>query len=234
MECFYLENLDDKTEIIELPESEYKHFKALRIKPYELVLATNGRGFSAKISIENRNGKLFATNIQDKKYYAGELKFRLGLALGALDNKDRLEFAMEKSIELGVTDFYILKTQFSQKKNYSLERLNTKAIATMKQCKRSMRTNIDYLHKFTDIHSVAEQYDRIVLADEYGETIQNFYNTSAEKSTLILVGAEGGFSQAEIDILLEKHSSKIQKLKLGERRLRAETAAILSVGLFSL
>lgn len=232
MECIYLPELEKESERIEILSEEARHLKALRLKPYEQILATNGRGLTATISVENIGNKLFATEIQNFQYNLGEISSKFGLALGVLHDRARLEFALEKSVELGVTDFYLLNTRFVQKKNYSYERLEAKAIAAMKQAKRSVLPKIHQLKEFNLINGILEQYDKIILMDETGKKMNELERNMAEKK-IILVGPEGGFSTEEIDNLLEKHKTKIEKITLGSRRLRAETAAIVSVGLFS-
>ena len=72
-------------------------------------------------------------------------------------------------------------------------------------------------------------YDLCILADEDGT---NFDLYNSKQNILIFVGPEGGFSKEEIDFLMQ--IKNLKKLKLGNRRLRAETAAIISVGLASL
>lgn len=228
MECIYLEKLEQNTKQIIIPDSELRHIKVLRLGVDEKILATNGRGIQAYISIENIYNKTYATNIQFINGLDRELKIKLGLAMGKLDNRDRFEFAFEKSIELGITDFYILNTEFSQKKEYTKERMLSKAIATLKQCKRSILPNIYYLGDIKDMQEYIEKYNTCILTSEDGEKIK----VIQPQDTLIFIGPEGGFSKTEIDFFMNFKNMK--KVNLGNRRLRSETAAILSVGLFSL
>ncbi|MFA6571253.1 MAG: RsmE family RNA methyltransferase, partial [Bacteroidota bacterium] len=153
----------------------------------------------------------------------GELPFRLGLAIGILENKDRFEFALEKAIELGITDFYPLLTEFTQRKNINTGRLKLKAIAAMKQCKRSILTSIHPIVKPKDITIISKEFDKIILADENGEHPKK----SNIISTLVLIGPEGGFSETELQIL--KSIPNIISINLGNRRLRSETAALTAL-----
>lgn len=229
MECIYLKELTADIQRIIIPNEELQHLKALRLKPHEKILATNGRGLQAYIDVISDNGKYYANIIQIIDSSNSELNFRLGLAIGKLDNRDRYEFALEKSIELGITDFYMINCRYSQGKEYNLARMQSKAIAAIKQCKRSVLPNIYDVKKIEYMGNYINDYDLCILADEDGT---NFDLYNSKQNILIFVGPEGGFSKEEIDFLMQ--IKNLKKLKLGNRRLRAETAAIISVGLASL
>jgi GNAT superfamily N-acetyltransferase len=66
------------------------------------------------------------------------LKAYQGQGLG----KKLFEFALEKCIELGISDFYPIKSQFTQKKSININRLELKTIAALKQSKQAWKTEI--------------------------------------------------------------------------------------------
>ncbi len=225
MECIYLPELDFHSQTLPVPDNEAKHLKALHIKDADAVFATNGRGVLARTEIIRTGKNTFEAKIIDIHKNNGEADFRLGLALGILDNKDRFEFALEKGTELGITDFYPLVAKYSQKRIYSLERLRTKAIASMKQCRRAVLPDI---HTPIGIEALigSAGYARVILADESG----CFPTPPADTAdTLVIIGPEGGFASDEIELL----SSSAIAWKLANRRLRAETAAIAALSLIN-
>ena len=148
--------------------------------------------------------------------------------MGVLDNKDRFEYALEKCTELGMTDFYPFYTKFSQKKHLKVERLEAKAIAAMKQCKRSRLVRIHDTIKAGDLIGIFAEYKRIVVLDEAG-----YHPRLGDKGadTLVVGGPEGGLSDEEMQAI---YSLGAEGWNLGARRLRAETAAVLGCGLVSL
>ncbi len=227
MECIYIETLGRDSRAIAVPADEAAHLKALRVNTGDHILVTNGRGLCAQ-SIVNRVGKLdFSVEPYNFIEEHSELPFRLGLAIGILDNRDRMEFALEKAVELGTTDFFPLQAERSQKMNVPAARLEMKAIAALKQCKRARLINI---HPPLLLESLLEKsgFENCILADEDGITP---HSAHLKKSTLIIVGPEGGFSDSELKII--KNHPGIISWRLGSRRLRAETAAISALSFAS-
>ncbi len=228
MECFYCEELEIDSVSVRLNVEESKHVRALRILDGDRVLLINGRGLSAS-AITGISGKFEYKFLVDAyEMNKGELPVRLGLAMGILDSKDRMEFALEKAVELGVTDFYPLITRYSSKSVIKTERLNAKALAATKQTLRSYLINIHEPLDISELPEISEDFERIILADIDGV---HFTKPKSKKSTLVLVGPEGGFSKSEIEAINSFENLKV--LNLGNRRLRAETAAMVSLALVS-
>ncbi len=105
----------------------------------------------------------------------------------------------------------------------------------MKQCKRSV---LPQIHEPKTVEELLKSstYETIIFADMEGESFKNIFKNflkedNSFKSALIVAGPEGGFSPKEIELL--RSDKRCVRLLLGERRLRAETAAVVSVGLVS-
>lgn len=229
MDCIF-NNFYENDQRIVVENDSFYHLSALRIRIGEEILITNGDGLMAKCSLISINKKSAELEIIEINENIGESPRRIGLAIGILDNRDRLEFAFEKSIELGITDFYPLNARYSSNKKYDTKRLNTKAIAAICQSKRSKLPIINETITFDEyIRKIANEYDYLFLADIEGSDLELI---PSEKSCCILVGPEGGFSEEEIQIIKALENSKL--VKLGDRRLRAETAAITLVSAISL
>ncbi|MPN46579.1 hypothetical protein SDC9_194170 [bioreactor metagenome] len=110
-----------------------------------------------------------------------------------------------------------------------MERLIAKAISAIKQCKRSRLPKIHLPQTIDSLISNIDtlNYQNIFLADENGVKPQiNIHNS---KNSIIFVGAEGGFSERELNLF----PTKTIKWNLGNRRLRAETAAISMLSILS-
>lgn len=227
MECIYLPNLDDKSFTLDISESESQHLKALRIKDGERILITNGKGKMciAKIYKDDKyKFNAIVENFFDDFY--NETKKRIGLGIGILNDRERFEFALEKAIELGISDFYPLITDYTQKKIVNSQRLKQKAISAMKQSKRSVLANIYEPIKINDINKL--NFEKIIVADENGNKPILYMDAT---SILLLVGPEGGFSSNEIKLLENQNA---EKWKLANRRLRSETAAIVALSFLGL
>lgn len=239
MECIYLPELNIDNKYYQINSTEAHHLKVLRLQSAEQVLITSGKGISALATIVRNSKNDFSVNIKEYYFNKGEINFKIGLAIGILDNKDRFEFAIEKSTELGVSDIFPLITDYSQQTKINKERLITKTINVIKQCKRSILptihnpiTTLELLNdneKKLDCYNLSLNFDRIILGDEYGIVPEK--ETHKISNSIIFIGSEGGFSKKELDVFDEK---KVIKWNFGNRRLRTETAAITGIILLSI
>ena len=194
MECIYIERLEMLSGKFEIPDAESRHLKALRIDSGNYILASNGKGLICKLLIERAGKNQFYGTAIESYPNSGEANRHIAVALGMLDDRNRFEFALEKSIELGASQFIPLISEFAVKSKLSLERLHSKAIASIKQCKRAKLPEITEPVKFIDLLNNSQGYDSIILADENGSQ-----PSAAElgNRVLLIVGPEGGFSSHE-------------------------------------
>jgi 16S rRNA (uracil1498-N3)-methyltransferase len=229
MDCIYNKFLENEKSVI-LTNESLQHLNALRIRIGESILITNGLGLTVLCSLISINKKSAELDIIEIYENMGESNSRLGLALGILDNRDRFEFALEKSIELGLTDFYPLISKYSSTKKYDINRLIQKSIATICQSKRSV---LPVIHKPILLENLLANeslnYESIFLADIDGMSINE---KMIKNSNLVIAGPEGGLSTEEI--LKIRSLENTQSIKLGTRRLRAETASIILLSAVSL
>lgn len=234
---FYRENF------LTVEAEEHVHLKALRMKVGSKVLVTNGQGLSAiceVLEFSKTFHKLEVIQILEK---FGELEQKITLCLGLLSNKDRLEFALEKAVELGVQKIVLLKTDFSEEVKINVERLNAKLIAALKQSKRSILPVLEIVD-FDEFFTVLTTQEKTtnffpIVADsngksinEVGEFLRESYNESRSdisNEILIFVGPEGGFSEKELKKI--QNLPKCNSLRLSNTRLRAETAVVSSISL---
>ena len=130
---------------------------------------------------------------------------------------------VEKLTELGIQDIYPIRSARSQLQSIDIDRLQSKALSAMKQCKRSILPRIHPLQTISDIELLINNYQILILGDVKGLTA---IPVSQQKhiSILICIGPEGGFSDEEQEIL--RSFPQTLPIRLGHSRLRAETAAI--------
>ncbi len=221
MECLYLPDLKESSYNLVLPEDESKHIRSLRLRHLDRIMITNGKGLVANATLDLSEHKHAKANIDELMKNEGEIERDVTLALGILSNKDRFEFALEKSIELGVKSFIPLITQRCQKTTVKTERLNSKAIAALKQCKRAFLPTIEQPITLTEYINTLDNDVQIVQANQFGENVSNFH---FDKKVVMVIGPEGGLSPEEFTFLIDSGASKVN---FGNRRLRAETAAIV-------
>jgi len=221
MECIFASELNENSTEIDINNDRIRHLKALRILPGDVILFSNGRGLCAECKLLSFNKLNYHFKIIEFYFNQGETPYRIGIAIGILSDKDRMEFALEKAVELGATDFYPLITKFTETKKINLSRLAKKSIVALEQCKRSKLIEIHEPLNILKLGIILRGFDNIILSDENGE---NPGLTSSLSSTLCLIGPEGGFAPSEIEFI--KTFKNVKIWNLGNRRLRTETAAV--------
>lgn len=221
MECIYFPELTKYCQLLTIEGLEAKHLFVLRLKPGDAVFVTNGVGLCCSSEIISSGKALY--KLKPIEYYEdyGELTFRLGLAIGILDNRERFEYALEKSVEMGIMDFFPISADFCSKDSINITRLYSKAITAIKQCKRARLPVIHEPTALSSLMSLSKDYKNLLLGD-IGGAIPS--QKSIEGSALAIIGPEGGFSDDEMKVF--SSDNRLIKWKLSNTRLRAETAAI--------
>jgi len=213
-------------EIVVDGEEAHHISKVMRHKPDDILFITDGMGciYECAISaIEKRSVRFF---IRKKIVYENKFK-DCTICIPRLKIQDRLEFAIEKSVELGFTKIIIFESERSNGKKDKSDRWEKIALSAMKQSLRSFLPEISFTKNI-----FLEKYDgETLLFDQNGTLrLQDYLQVPENKfnNMRFIVGPEGGFSEKE---LLLAH--KYQKLKLTGNRLRSETAVITAASIIS-
>lgn len=226
MELFYLPELSEDKINFKLTGDEFHHLsKVLRAKIGDEIFVTNGKGLiaEAKLKVIGR----VDCDIEILKFQKFEKrKTPLIALLPVLKHEERFEFAMEKLTELGIDEIQPFTSERTVKKNFRYERSKKILIAALKQSKNPFLPELKSLSKFEDFISELQPDDFVLYGDDRGSNIleiQNHLQKSAVKRFIITVGPEGAFTEDELNLLKKVNSVPI---KLGEFRLRSETAII--------
>jgi 16S rRNA (uracil1498-N3)-methyltransferase len=222
MECLYAPELSATQHNIALSGDEFTHLRALRLREGSRVLLSNGVGLSAVAVVQALHAKHAILQVTEAFPERSEQPVVLHLALGILDNRERLEFAVEKGTELGMNDFTPLLTTYSQRDRTNTERLQSKALAAMKQSQRSRLPRIHAPKPLQTLFASCQPETVFILADAEGAEPEPFVSASV----CVLVGAEGGFSEEERALIAAQQPLR---WRLAPTRLRAETAAVVAL-----
>ncbi|MCS6809243.1 MAG: 16S rRNA (uracil(1498)-N(3))-methyltransferase [Bacteroidota bacterium] len=223
MECLYVPELDTESSIVVLPDDEARHARVLRMREGEACLLSNGRGICAEAVVQRvARNEIVCRVLRTIPQYA-EHPYRIVVALGILAQRERLEFAVEKAVELGAHDFVPLLTEYSQSTHIKAERLQSKARAAMKQAHRSCLTTIHDPISLQGLFSMLPAEARIIVADAQGIQPQSY----SAHTICICVGSEGGWSPEEYRYM--QHDPRVIFWKLAPSRLRAETAVVSGI-----
>ena len=135
-----------------------------------------------------------------------------------------LSWMIEKAVELGVTDLHPVLTQNTQNSHLKTERVEQQIIEASEQCER---LNIPVLHPIIKLENL-KMPSFPLLACLERQTGQSLLDIDKNQNLAVLIGPEGGFSAQEIESI--QHLEAVS-ICLGDRILRAETAAIKALSL---
>lgn len=237
MKKFFIEKQNiDKNQIV-ITNDEFFHFKnVLRTRLHEKIICICGDENYYHCEVTKIEKTYAIANILKIEKCPANPKIDITVFQG-LPKADKLELIVQKISELGATTLIPFESEFTIAKNNNLkiERLKKIAKEACKQCGRSLPIKISNTIKFKDINNYLTDFDLVLFLNEKSEgknKINNLINEiNSSKKIAVIIGAEGGFSNTEINLLSNK---KIMDISLGKRILRTETATIALVSFLSI
>ncbi len=204
-------------------DEEQQHIvKVLRMKNGEDIHVTDGKGNLAAGTLVIE-GKKATIEVSEIKTNYPDFTPRLHIAIAPTKNIDRIEFFVEKAVEMGISEITILQTEKTERKNINIDKLRKQAVAASKQSLRFHFPTINNSVKLQDfLKSISPENTFVAHCHENLERTELQEIPKLEQITF-LIGPEGDFSEKEIDYLSE---NKIKAVSLGSQRLRTETAGI--------
>ena len=219
-------------------DNSHKIKSVLRLKKDFKIILFNNTNFEFIANIIDLNSKLIQVEILEKIFKDLSSPINIHLAQ-AIAKNDKMDWILQKVVELGVTQITpILTAQTIARPNNQENKIlhwEGITIAACCQCGRNSIPKINSIIKLQDFLKKIEISDscKLILSPEDPHKIikitdQLPIKLKSNKEIIILIGPEGGFNQEELH-LAETYS--FQKLHLGSRILRTETApiAILSI-----
>lgn len=232
MSYFYQDNLISDS--IHFSSDESKHIaKSLRLKVDDFVFVTDGKGTLAKARLTSNNKDNCEAIIEDRTFENPFEEKRMHLAVAPTKNPDRMEWLVEKAVEIGIYKISFLICDHSERKFIDLSRLQRIAIAALKQSKGTFLPELSLVNfdEFIRINN-SQNAAKFIC---YCENRQNCTTISSinydKKETIFLIGPEGDFSPNEVA------SAKVNGYKtitLGNKILRTETAALCVIIIYQL
>ena len=233
MNRFYIEAELNVGRILELTESVFHHWvRVLRAKEQEQAIFFNGQGGEYLVTLTAINKKNAFVSVNH--FEASDRTPPFKVILGQVMSKgDRMDYAIQKATELGVGTIQLLtsdrcemrlKYERDQKK---LEHWQSVAIAACEQCGMNRIPKIIPPIHVNDWVVSELPNSRFVLAPNKDQ--KNVLLDSSDNIAL-LIGPEGGLSQAEIDFANQNH---FQNWCIGDRILRTETAPVVALSILN-
>ena len=191
------------------------------------LLDRSGAAYEAVV--ETVNGERIEGRIDYKIDRYHEPAINIYLGVGILKGA-KMDAVIEKCTELGVRSITPLVLENSVKLSINLQRLQKISLSAMKQCGRGGQPEVNDVQKLSAWVDKSSGESKFVLHDSPGSVTLAAHLTSSSpcSEVWLAVGSEGGFSPTEVETF---SAAGFRHASLGSRRLRAETAAIVSVAL---
>ena len=217
---------------MQLPEEEAGHcIRVLRMKEGDRIRLTDGKGSFYNAVISAVSGKRCMVHIESREMQQPLWDGHLHIAVAPTKLMDRNEWFVEKAVEIGVDEITFLKTDHSERDVVKMERIEKIAVSAMKQ---SQKATLPVLNGMTTLRSLIEKGfdgDRFIAHCEPGSKVLLQDAVTPGHDSLVLIGPEGDFSPAEIEMALK---AGFHPISLGPSRLRTETAALVAVHIMNL
>jgi 16S rRNA (uracil1498-N3)-methyltransferase len=144
----------------------------------------------------------------------------------------RLDYMVQKAVEMGVASLQPVLTQHTMVQRLNLDRMRANAIEAAEQCHLLAIPAILPEMKLDKALAELPQGTSLVFCDEGADLaspIEALKAVPADRPVAVLIGPEGGFSEKERQSLL--NYAGVIRLSLGPRIMRADTAAVAALTL---
>ena len=222
MIVFYTEQKDNNA--LFLRDDEYRHcVKTLRHKVGDILYIFDRSGYVFESQITEIQRDHVKSSILKETPPNSNL-LDLHIVMAPTKSPDRIEWALTKCVEVGISSFTLLHTSRTERSRYKLDRLERIAISAAKQSLNFKVPTIyieeDYSVFFNKNHQGSKLIAHCMDADQH--LIKQV--KSPNEPIILLIGPEGDFTSEEVQLAVD-HGYK--EVNLGPTRLRTETAAVV-------
>ena len=224
--------------LIELEKDEAHHLvRVRRVMDGERVEAFDGKGnaWSAEVAEVGKNHCLLRVIDQTGQFHTTSHQSEIIIAT-AVPKGDRFDWLVEKATELGVSRLVPLRCDRSvvDPRDSKIDRLRQLVVEACKQSGRNLLMQIDQPIGLTDyLNSAFGQSDetKMLWADQAGQPAARLLaEIDQTKHRAILIGPEGGWSEAERELFQHR---QMESIRLANHILRIETAATAAAAILA-
>ena len=235
MQLFYCKDITPNA-FCTLDAEESRHaVRVLRLREGDELNVTDGRGNLYCCQIVEANDKACVVEASELLSAFHFPLSTLHLAVAPTKNPSRMEWLVEKAVEIGVGEITLLNCDHSERSFLKTDRLEKLAVSAMKQ---SLHTVLPEIHPAVSLRDLLSTFRFSLSTQKFiahceADKPRTPLATALQpgKDAVVLIGPEGDFSEEEIALALE---CGFQPVSLGPSRLRTETAALYAVTAFNL
>ncbi|MEX1298696.1 MAG: RsmE family RNA methyltransferase [Desulfotignum sp.] len=208
--------------------------RVLRLTTGDDLVFTDGMGTDFSGRILNSSQDQVVVEILDTRPSGTESPLSLTVCTGMLKHP-KMDDVIQGLTQIGITrwiPFFCERSVPSPDKKAltrRMERWQTIANETIKQCRRSRLVDISYPTTLAHVLDMADKFDHcIAFWEQGGKPVSRLTPLTGHDKALLLIGPEGGFSESEIH---QASAKGFIPCSLGPRILRAETASLCAAAL---
>lgn len=233
MYLFYALDIPESVAIgqsITLDDEQSAHaVRVLRYAAGDTIHIADGRGNMYEAVISNPHPKHCEVEIRSITPQTKHHRGNVHIAVAPTKNIERIEWMAEKCTEIGIDTITPLLCHYSERKVIRTDRLTKIILSAAKQSLSAYLPTLNELTPFKDcVLNATEQRRYIAHSSPWvdkKDLRDELRKSDAQASTIVLIGAEGGFSDDEVRLAMERGFVPVS---LGDARLRTETAALVA------
>lgn len=211
-----------------LPEEEAVHAqRVLRLTIGDNIQVTDGKGTAWLAEIEDINKKHCHVRLTEELSYEQYWQGEITLCIAPTKSIDRMEWLLEKAVEIGINRIILLKSKHSERKHINIERLNKIMIGAMKQSQKASLPTLIAHSTFEEALKLTEDSSQLIFhCRDCSTTLKAKvlpHVATIGEDVSLFIGPEGDFTEEEIVLAQQRGATPCT---LGASRLRTETAAL--------
>lgn len=230
MHRFYINAELDAQSLLALPDNVVRHVHVLRLREGERVVLFNGNGKSYPAVLQGISKRAAQAEIYGEVAADNESPLDMTL-VQAVSGGDRMDFTLQKSVELGVRRIIPVLSARSivrlegERAEKRVARWQEIVVAACEQSGRNVVPPVLPLRGFAEALQCLPESDVKLLLGLNGAV--SLRNAAAEpRKVVFMVGPEGGWTAEEEALAV---AAGFQAVLLGKRVLRTETAALAAI-----
>lgn len=204
------------------PDESWHCAKVLRKKSGDPVQVIDGIGNFYEGALELVSEKQCTVKISKGPLKQTPRNYFLHLAIAPTKQIDRIEWMIEKAVEIGIDEISFIQCKNSERTVVKTDRINKIVESAVKQSLQAYLPKVNGLVNFKEILKTNCDQQFIAHCEEAIKQPIKLIDFKL-KSTLILIGPEGDFTRDEI---AAAEANNFLGISLGENRLRSETAGL--------
>ncbi len=221
----------DAAHVNELPADEASHaVRVLRLMAGDEMMLMDGQGTFYRAAVTMASNHHCMYEIQESLPQPRPWEGHIHLAIAPTKLMDRMEWMVEKAVEIGVDEISFLDCKFSERDVVKTARLDKIVVSAMKQSRKAWKTELHDMVSFKDfivanregVRYIAHCYEEV----ERTSLFEELKKRSAGDAVTVMIGPEGDFSIDEVQMAVKAGFCPVH---LGSSRLRTETAGLSAI-----